>query len=67
MMIGDAWQPFPRIHYIVFCHICGWGYDEQDPRVRFIYGDGAWECFDEAECFDRRAATEWLNPGGRIL
>ena len=43
------------ISYIVTCHICGWTYEEQDPRVRFIYTDHVWECADEAECFDRKA------------
>jgi len=43
------------ISYIVTCHRCGWQYEEQDPRVRFIQTDHVWECYDEAECFDRKA------------
>jgi hypothetical protein len=46
------------ISYRVFCHICGRGWDEQDPGVRYRYGDGVWECFDEAACFTRRAERE---------
>jgi len=47
-------HPFASISYIVHCHICGWGWDEQDPEVRFIYADHVWECADEGECWDRR-------------
>jgi len=41
--------------YHVYCHICGWRWSENDPGVRFIQTDGVWECFDEAECFDRKS------------
>ena len=47
-------HPFPSVEYVVFCHICGWGYREQDPAVRFVYGDHVWECCEEPECWDRR-------------
>ena len=43
------------IAYDVFCHICGQKWSEQDPSVRFVHGDGVWECSEESACFDRRA------------
>lgn len=44
--------------YEVFCHICGRPWHELSPEVVFVYGEGVWECFDEAACFGRRAAAE---------
>jgi hypothetical protein len=38
-----------------WCHICGQSWHQQDPGVRYIHGDGAYECYDEPACFDRRA------------
>jgi len=65
--MSHMWHLYQPVGYTVYCHICGWGYDEQDPRVNFRYVDHVWECADEAECFTRRAGTEYLNLGGRIL
>ena len=42
--------------YVVFCDVCGHGWDEQDPGVMFVQTDHVWTCFDEAACFERRAA-----------
>lgn len=39
----------------VWCEICGRRWDQLDPGVRYIYGDGRWECRDEEQCFMRRA------------
>jgi len=49
-------SPWSNVRYVVYCHICGWGWDEQDPGVRFIQTDHVWECYDEAACFDRLTA-----------
>jgi hypothetical protein len=38
-----------------YCHICGQSWHQQDPGVRYIHGDGAYECYDEPACFTRRA------------
>lgn len=38
----------------VWCEICGHKWDSRDPGVRYLYGGGCWECFDEAQCFARR-------------
>lgn len=38
----------------VFCEICDKRWDARDPSVRYIFGDGRWECHDEAACFERR-------------
>ncbi|HXZ73023.1 MAG TPA: hypothetical protein VEH31_19415 [Streptosporangiaceae bacterium] len=43
-----------------YCSICGRQWDIRDPGVRRIWGDDAWECYDEPACFDRRALAE--NP-----
>ena len=48
------------IGYVVFCHICGKSYHEQDPEVRWIQTDGVWECFDEGACFERAALERML-------
>lgn len=37
------------------CSICGKVWDMRDPGVRYLYGDGSWECAEEGLCFDRRA------------
>jgi hypothetical protein len=42
----------------VFCAIDGQRWDALDPGVRFVHGDGRWECVDEVACFDRRAAQQ---------
>lgn len=52
--------------YVVFCHICGHGWDEQDPGVRFRYVDHVWECADEVPCFDRRALATLDQPPGTL-
>jgi hypothetical protein len=44
--------------YDVFCHICGQSWMEQDPGVRFVQGDGVWECSEESACFGRRAMRQ---------
>ena len=41
---------------VVYCAIDGQQWDALDPGVRYVYGDGRWECADEVACFDRRAA-----------
>ena len=56
----------------VFCEICGTRWDSRDPGVRYIYGDGRWECYDEVACFARystlahqliqvREAGQWVG------
>jgi hypothetical protein len=45
----------------VWCEICGHQWDSRDPGVRYIYGDGRWECYDEAQCFGRRAIRAALE------
>ena len=42
--------------YVVHCNICGMGWDERDPDVRYFYTDAVWGCADESACFGRRAA-----------
>lgn len=45
----------------VWCEICGHKWDSLNPAVRFVYGDGRWECADEVQCFARvgiRAALD---------
>jgi hypothetical protein len=44
-----------------FCTICGKRWAALDPRVRFVHGDGRWECVEEAPCFDRRAMQAGLD------
>jgi hypothetical protein len=44
----------------VWCEICGHWYDARDPAVRFVYGDGRWECQDETQCFSRVAIARAL-------
>jgi hypothetical protein len=41
---------------VVFCAIDGQQWDALDPGVRYVHGDGRWECVDEVACFDRRSA-----------
>jgi hypothetical protein len=50
-----------ELGYEVFCHICGHQHHEQSPEVRFIYGEGVWECFEEAACLSRAATMEGAN------
>jgi hypothetical protein len=45
----------------VTCEICGHVWNQQDPEVRFVYGDGRWECRDEVQCFGRRAIVRALE------
>ena len=52
------------IGYMVFCDICGHGWDERDPGVMFLYGDHAWVCYDEVPCFERRAALAEVGGDG---
>ena len=40
---------------VAYCAICGHMHDTLDPAVRYVYGDGRWECVDEVACFARRA------------
>jgi hypothetical protein len=42
---------------VVFCAIDGQQWDALDPGVRFVHGDGRWECVDEVACFGRLHAT----------
>ena len=51
----------------VFCHICGCRWDARDPAVRFIHGDGSWECYDEPACFDRAAIQRGLDRAWAAL
>lgn len=39
-----------------FCQICGKMWDTLDPGVRYVHGDGRWECTGEVACFGRRSA-----------
>ncbi len=43
---------------VVFCAIDGQQWDALDPGVRYVHGDGRWECADEVACFDRRS-MQW--------
>ena len=45
----------------VWCEICGHCWDSLDPGVRFIHGDGRWECYDETQCFARRSMRVALD------
>jgi hypothetical protein len=51
----------------VFCAIDGQRWDALDPGVRFVHGDGRWECVDEVACFDRRALQRGLDEAWRVL
>lgn len=46
------------MQYEVICDICGKTWLEQDPGVRYVYGDGVWQCSEESPCFDRRAMID---------
>ena len=46
---------------VVFCAICPKMWDALDPGVRYVHGDGRWECADEQACFDRRAIQRGLD------
>lgn len=51
-----------------WCSICGKEWDARDPGVRFLYGDGSWECTEEGPCFDRRAMRELDDcTGGEVM
>ena len=45
----------------VFCEICDKRWDSLDPGVRYVYGDGRWECYDETQCFARQQIRVALN------
>jgi hypothetical protein len=46
---------------LAFCAICGKQWAALDPGVRFVHGDGRWECVEEVPCFDRRAMQAALD------
>lgn len=46
------------IGYMVYCGICGHGWDERDPEVRFLFIDREWTCSDETACFERVVEQE---------
>jgi hypothetical protein len=48
---------------VVFCAIDGQQWDALDPGVRFVHGDGRWECVDEVACTGRRAEQQAGWPG----
>ena len=50
-----------------FCQICGKAWDAQDPGVRYVHGDGRWECTDEVACFDRRSMQRGLAGAWALL
>jgi hypothetical protein len=50
-----------------WCEICGKRWDSRDPGVRYIYGDGRYECFDEVQCFGRRSIRSALDVAARLL
>ena len=52
------------IGYVVFCGICGHGWDERDPGVRYLNIDREWTCTDEGMCFGRRALATLDPPPG---
>lgn len=45
----------------VTCEICAKVWDSLDSGVRYVYGDGRWECADEQACFDRRSMQRGLD------
>jgi hypothetical protein len=46
---------------VAFCEICGKPWDALDPGIRYIHGDGRWECTDEIVCFDRASLQRGLD------
>jgi hypothetical protein len=46
---------------IAFCEICGKEWAALDPGVRYVHGDGRWECVEEVPCFDRRSMQRALD------
>jgi hypothetical protein len=46
---------------LAFCAICGKQWAALDPGVRYVHGDGRWECAEEVPCFDRRAMQAGLD------
>ncbi len=46
---------------VVFCAICPERWDALDPGVRYVHGDGRWECVDEVACFGRRSMQRALD------
>ena len=51
----------------VWCAICGHLWDALDPAVRFVYGDGRWECQDETQCFGRLSIRRALDSASEPL
>jgi len=51
----------------VRCAICPKRWDALDPGVRYVHGDGRWECADEVACFDRRAIQAGLDRAWAAL
>jgi hypothetical protein len=49
------------------CGICSRRWDALDPGVRFVYGDGRWECADEVQCFARVGIRVALDSASRPL
>lgn len=47
---------------MAFCEICGKQWAALDPGVRYVHGDGRWECADEVACTDRRAGQQAAWP-----
>ena len=64
---SHSWHAVSQCREVVYCHICGLGWDQADPAVRWLNIDRAWSCADEAACFDRRAMAGWLQPGNSHL
>jgi hypothetical protein len=52
---------------VVFCAIDGQQWDALDPGVRYVHGDGRWECVDEVACFDRRAMQRGLAEAWAVV
>jgi hypothetical protein len=46
---------------LAFCTICGKQWAALDPGVRYVHGDGRWECVEEVPCLDRRAMQAALD------
>ena len=51
----------------VWCEICGKRWASLDPGVRYIFGDGRWECYDETQCFGRVHIAAALESAAATL
>ena len=51
----------------VWCQICGHKWDARDPGIRYLYGDGHYECFDEVQCFGRLSIRRALDAASEPL